>query len=515
VRRKHLIASATGLLLSIATLPSAAPAGAEPTAAGPAADLRRADIEFERGTLLLENGEVEGAVQRLGRATELAPDNPTYLGLYAQALLVAGDGAGAAAALERLRALDPDAPGLEYFEGLASFHLEDWVATRDHLELAVAEDPSSALAHLFLGVALHELGEYDAAEATLLEARRLDPALDGQTSYRLGLVNIQQRDYDDARSYFEAVIARSPDSPLARSAATFLLRIDEADVRPWDLYASLGGGYDSNVNVAGNDPAVATGLTSGLGIAEIGGSYRFAIKRVSAQVGQTFFTNFHDSEARPFDVQTSRTFIRGGMPLLGPVGGDFLYAYEFVWADFTQFRGTHAIEPGLYYQVGDLYTRAFVRYESRTFHNTAPPAFDRDGDVTTPGFDAYYFLPDPMGWGESWIRAGYRYRRENTKGTEFDAHGNLPVVTLSLALPSEVVMGLDGRYEWRSFDNPSVVDPAGSRSDRIGTFRTTLQRVLWGNISGEIAYTYTNRDSNLDVFAYDRHEFGVIATYQY
>ncbi len=53
------------------------------------------------------------------------------------------------------------------------------------------------------------------------------------------------------------------------------------------------------------------------------------------------------------------------------------------------------------------------------------------------------------------------------------------------------------------------------REDRIAILRLGLERPLGEHASLEVSYRVTDRDSNVDFFAYDRHEISFMGTYRY
>jgi len=528
MRLPHLISLRVASITALAALGFAAIASAETSSGTQGSMIGPEDPPYERGAHLLRIGEVDAAVSQLARAAELAPNDPRVLSSYAQALIVSGDTTTSIQILERLREIDPNAPDLNYFLGLASYQGGEWSAARDHLRVAVADNPDSALAYLFLGVAHYELGEFDEASQALDEAERLDPSLGGQVAYRRGLAHFAERRFDEARTEFETVEMRRAGSPLARSAASYVARMERLSPRPWDLYATFGGGYDSNLNFSSDSDAVITsGISSGRIIAETGGSYLFGNERHNLTMGQTLYGHFYpdDTESgtppispQDFNQQISRTWAQAQANLVGPISVDARYTFEFVWIDWAQFRRTNAVEPGLSFQIGPkLVSRAFFRWEGRRFFISNPsPGFDRDGDVTHAGGDISYAFPANWLFGQSFARIGYRMRREDAEGFEYDAYGHEPVITLSLAMPQEILLTLDGRAEWRAYENPSRFDPsAGLRNDLIGQLRAILQRPFGNHLTAELTYGYINRSSNVAAFEYERHELSVLATYRY
>ncbi|MCH2172656.1 tetratricopeptide repeat protein [Myxococcota bacterium] len=482
------------------------------------------DVQTERGAHALRDGRLDDARGHLEAALEITPNDPRALALYAQAQLLSGDALAALGTLDRLRQRDPNAPGLDYLMGLANYRLEDWTQTRDHLQAALENVPGHAVGHLLLGVAYQNLDQPKEAQREFAEAARLDPSLEAQVAYRRGLLSLGSQNYREAREFFETVGDRLPGSPLARSAATWSTYLMEIAPRPWELYATAGIGYDSNLNLASDDDAfLVSDESDGRGIFEAGGSYQFGGGSRSLRVGQTLYGHFYFDDTN-FNQQISRTWAQAVVQLDPRVTADARYTFEFAWVDMSQFRQTQAIEPGITLQINSvLSARAFYRYDDRDFffETPSPELFDRTGEVQYGGADLYWSLPPLLSSQPSWLRIGYLHRQESARGDQYDAKGNQPIVTLSLGLPAEFSAVLDGRIEWRDYDEPAYLGPGtfspatGTREDRISQLRIAIQRAFGAHFELEANYGYTNRNSNVPSFDYDRHVVGLLATYLY
>ena len=490
---------------------------AAPSQALPPERLGAAEPAFERGAHLLRKGKVEEAIPALARAAELAPNVPDVLRLYVQALLVAGDTERAREQLDRLVALDPGSPELGIFLGLADLRLGNWQSARTQLAQAVEKLPRSGIAQLLLGVAEQELGEYEGAGQAYTRALALDPSLAGQIAYRRGLLALDEQRYREALLAFRGVGDRLRDSSLARSAAGYAELLDDLDLNPLGLYVTAGWGYDSNLNLAGEDESFpATDLDTGRGITEVGASYRFGSERRNFRVGQTLYGQWNMVQDE-FDQQISRTWAQGYVELNNSVALDMSYAFQFGWLDWGRFRRTHAIEPGVAVRIGGgLSSRIFLRYEDRRYYESVDDAFRRDGDVEHLGADFYYALPQSWGGAPGWLRAGYRYRVEHTDGSQYDSKGHQSVLTLSAPLPGDFWARLEGRLEWWRYDNANDIQPAaGKRRDRIATISLGLERELLEHLNLGLVYVFTDDHSNVDFFDYQRHQVSLLATYVY
>ncbi len=485
-----------------------------------------ADLYYERGAHALRKGEAEAAVEYLGRAIELVPDDPDALALYARALLLLGRPDQAVEALEDLRYIAPSAPDLELMLGLARSRLGQWRAARDHLEVAREREPQSSRVHLFLGIAYQELGQNEAAERELREAFALDPALELPRASRLALLALSQNRTSEAHQLFEQVLTRLPGSSLADSAALYLLLMQEGEARRWEAYASVGVGYDTNVNLFGDElvtqgiPALGSRESDSFGEVEAGVEgivWERARMRLWLGSRGNLIAYRHESD---LDIQATDGWALLSYDLTDRLGLDLRYDLSWVWADWESFRRTSSIEPALrFFARDDLYARVFYRYDDRSFFTETgaiDEELDRDGNVQEVGIDQYWIPPDLRGWGRGYLRVGLRYRSEDSRGDEYDSHGPIGVVTLGLPLPFRAFLTLDGGYEQREFDHPSLFEPGeGDRDDHITRIRILLQRQLSQRIDVAVGWLYTHWSSNVGVYDFDRSVSDLRLTYRY
>jgi Flp pilus assembly protein TadD len=110
---------------------------------GEAERIAQAETLYRKGDILVRKGAFQDAIQFLGPAVELWPEEAEYHSALAWALYKKGKS-------------EPQ-------------------PAREHLSKAVKLDPKNAVAHYRLGVVLRALGEQDAAEKELALAKRLDP----------------------------------------------------------------------------------------------------------------------------------------------------------------------------------------------------------------------------------------------------------------------------------------------------------------------------------------------------
>ena len=500
------------MLVSLFAVASSGVAEPPPRLFGPA------DAQYERAAHFLRQGDVPAALREADEALQSAPDAPRILRLQARLLMLSGQTQRAQQVLEHLAEIEPASPSFEFAIALESFRTGNWAQARDLLRVMASRAPEPGLAYLYLGVAEQELGVLPSAEEAFARALAADSALGGAVAYRRGILALQRGRYPQAVAQFEIVEDRIPGTPLADSAGDYLGQLARLHPRRWEVFARTGMGYDSNINLANSDDSfVSSGEKDWRVLAAAGGSYQFGDDALGLQIGQTAYGHFYTEQSQ-FDQQTSLTWMWGNVDLNEVLEADLRYGFEYAWADWKRYRSSHNVEPALTWSISPVFaTRASFRFENRDYHFTpATPAFNRNGNVEYAGIDLFYVLPTEDPAAESWLRLGYRFRNEDTSGNQFVSEGHQPLFTLALALPWEIQSILDVRVEWRDYAKPSLYQPrAGPRRDRISILRAAIERALGQHVGLEISYRYTDRDSNVDFYVYDRHEIGFTATYRY
>lgn len=476
-----------------------------------------ADAHYERGAHALRTGDAEAAVLELARAVAEAPDDVESLELYARALVLAGRFAKGVEVCERLRELEPASPEVPFLMGVALYRLEEWDRARLQLERVREIDPRNARARLLLGIVYERLAQLDAAERELREAATLDPALQGQVAYRLGVLASGARQRKEALRQFEEVIAQLPGSPLADSASARIRALRGAGEGPWTAYASAGALYDTNVTLAGQGSVFEISGENDYGaIFETGAATRaLDTERFDLRVGARGFLTAYRDET-DLSVESGLGWLEASYVFSDAARLEVLSESDYAWTDFDSFRRMFALEPAVRLAPSEaVLVRLFYRWEDRDFFtDEADPELDRDGKVVMPGADLYWLLPE-TGFGRNVARLGLRYRSEDSSGEEYESRGPLGLATLTVALPAELSLTLEGSYEHRRFSHPSIFELGGDRSDRITRLRLVLERPLSERVWLEGQYAFTHWGSNVDTYDFDRNLYLVRVGYRY
>lgn len=105
-----------------------------------------------------------------------------------------------------------------------------------------------------LGVVYLKLGQLNKARENFIQTLRY-PSIESLGHYNLGLVDLDQGNYGDAKARFKKVVQRGGNPALVALARKRLLQknLSKIDIKNWTVLARIGKGYDDNVNFTPDD----------------------------------------------------------------------------------------------------------------------------------------------------------------------------------------------------------------------------------------------------------------------
>ena len=183
----------------------------------------------------------------------------------------------------------------------------------------------------------------------------------------------------------------------------------------------------------------------------------------------------------------------------------------------------------------NLRNRKFEDENGNEFESTVNPRrLDRDGPGVRTGFNHYMPLLDD----QVIARAGYRFERKWTDGSEYSGLSHLFHVGFLATLPLGFEWDTGTSFEYEPYSNRSIFaidtepapDPENpaetirvnsnaaddrSRRDRTWYFGTNISKLITENVRISTAYSYTDVDSNVGVYSYERHIVGGYVTVEF
>ena len=182
--------------------------------------------EYEKAAGMIEKGDTQNAVQHLARAIAIYPDYllaRNELGVQYLKLKRFGE---AAEQFDSVISKDPKHFNARFNLGLVRIEERKYKEAVSELTEATSIDSSSAGAHMWLGVALLQIGELPGAERDLKRTLQLGGTQYSIAHYYLAHVYMRKGERDMARSELKAYLTESPSGEQAAEARTLLTKLE-------------------------------------------------------------------------------------------------------------------------------------------------------------------------------------------------------------------------------------------------------------------------------------------------
>jgi len=524
------------------------------------------EVAFARATALARAGRCPEAVTLLA---ELSVPSAASVHLRARCQLEAKDWPAALASLEEAKRLDPAAPGLELQLAVARFHLGDYTGASEALDRAAPGAQDDPQYHLYRGLVLLQQARSDEAARELARARAISPGrVEPGASYYEGLAWAGAEDKEKAREALDRVIESAPGTPWAleaERAKADLDRLAGARGKLW-AFARAGLEYDDNVRLLADDVFPTNNPNEDRsrdshdvrGVLLLhGGAQLLEGRGWAAGVQGTYYASFHD-DLEDFNEQYPVLGLWYDQRLADATSLRLSYDVGYAAYQGDSFLFTQTLRPSLFHDFGEvgrselfasvykydyLYDVGNVRDAASSVPldpcpvpDTAicgPPGLneahvrDRDGWGLAAGIEHRF----PLDALDTELTGGVSYLRYSAQGSEYSYNGVGTWIGTETELPFEAAFRTSIGYSYLGYRNPSSYpDPSDpglqvptalyalagvDRHDNRWYYAVELEKYLTDTISASLRYSYTNNNSNVAVFAYDREITGVYVTYRW
>jgi tetratricopeptide (TPR) repeat protein len=480
-------------------------------AVAPAAET--AEKYYSLGLAEFHAGRYPTALQLFERAVRVAPRDPYacyYLGVT-NARLRNFD-----AAIEGLEAAlraRPDFPAAKLELGAALVEAGRYRDALQPLQEAQTHADLEAHASLFLGLAQLRLQDFEPANENFIRAGERDPALSVPAMYYRGIVDYQQGKVSEASTHFEVVVKERPDSEMGREAAAFLRKIRTGGQKRYQLYATAGLQYDSNVSLAPAEEIIdiGTGETiseeaDGRASISVGGIYApWRTEHTELSVGYEFFQTLYFEETE-FNLQDHR----GTVQLWGNWNQfdlGMLGYYDYYFLDLDSFLQEGTVLPWITYSWGAAgETELFYRMRLHDF-------FDSDLSRLRDGFNHATGIHQqiPLGSPRRYVVFGFEYQHEdpsNSDGQVFGYDALQGDAGISWTFPWDIVSDLVYAFRHQQYisESAELEEPLGlTRRDEQHRLVFSVSKRLNKYLSLNMGYFGSFNDSNKSSFEYERH----------
>ncbi len=415
---------------------------------------------------------------------------------------------------------------LEQSSAAKLFQLGGYDRALKEFEKLQKEYPDDLLIKRYIGMTLTLLGRLDDAADVLKAVVKRDPH-NPAGYYFLARVYHEQGRSKEAADALHEVIRLDPEGFYGRPAREALPLVAHKKLveKPWDIWASAGYEYDSNVTIAPNDTALrglnAQDESAGRYYFTVGGKYKWLkLARFDSTVGYRLYRSFHDDsldefnytyqqwdigiEYRPLIKEKEVKFgLRYQLPL-GFLGGNlFIFANEAV--AYINSRLTK-----------NTFTEIYHKYSHFEFgpDGRIPDQLSRDGEYNVSGIHHRYYFSN----FSRYVFAGYEIFSGATEGNSFDHVGHVAQVGFHTPLVGELTLDTIGSFTVANYTHYSAeiapIEPV-ARLNHDWSFLIRLTYPLGRHWQLRAFYRYINANNRNDIFQYDRQIGGTEVVFRY
>ncbi|MBF0466099.1 MAG: hypothetical protein HQK88_11515 [Nitrospirae bacterium] len=347
--------------------------------------------------------------------------------------------------------------------------------------------------------------ESKATDSELKSSLFKDP-VNPEVNLKLGRLYYDEKLYDEARDYFENVIALSPGSPQATEAQAYLDKIKKMyGPKPWFVNVSGGIQYDSNVLLVTDNSFLPSNVSRKDDWKEVlyfSGGYSFVkTDKLEAMARLGFYQSINN---RLKDYNITQSLFELSVRY---IASDFVklegkYGFEYVLVGGDRFDYDHYFSPSVVLMEGkDTFTALEYRYKYTKFIDGANflTNSERTGGNHLIGLKQRLPLFDKMS-----LELGYAYDKDFADTDNWKYDGNKGFASLDVLLPLNLMANVYAEY-YRKDYNGRFEGSSVNRSDNAQTYSGSLTEVLSKNLSLSLAESYTKNNSNTEAYSYDRN----------
>ncbi|HVO28066.1 MAG TPA: tetratricopeptide repeat protein [Candidatus Margulisiibacteriota bacterium] len=471
----------------------------------------------ERSQVLSARGLVEFHAGQYSKALaffdQALADDPTdisarYYRAAARAHL--DDYPGAIVDLQAVLAAQPNFNQAALDLGVALIETKQYLEAVPWLEQAQHAPALEARASLFLGIAYLRCGQLENAQTNFERAAK-DPEQELTARYYQGVTDYQTGNASRAAERFDYVVKTSPDTPMGREAAAFLVKLGRGQHRRYQLYAALGFLYDSNVILAPSSGAAAAEgvlnvsqqgdfLTT---IAAGGTVVPWATDTAQLSVGYDFYQSLH-KELHQFNLQDNGPNAQISAQV-GRVGLALLGRYDYYLLESQSFLQEATALPWATVALGTLGRFELFFRMLRQDYKIQAYSVRNCFDYATGGRQFFY-----LGSPDRYLSIGYQYDQDvpvasDAEAESFGYTGNEVNAGAGWPLPLDSTVEAGYAYRYERFRAQSAEFNSGNRRhDDENLVVIAFRKQLQTHLAVTAGYLGDFNYSNDGEFKYDR-----------
>ena len=454
---------------------------------------------YDMAVFAYENASYAEAQKYVQQALSTEPENPFYHHLLGRVYMGLEQYSAAKTHLSLAADADPDIPGLTYDLGLACFHLAEYEAAAEKMAKAGAEAPGQVLAYYYAGISYYHLKDYDKALLKLNHAAEKSTSLAASAIYFKGLCYYHTAQADEARRSFQFVIETTEDPELKQSAAQWqeALVKQQESLRKVRLYLKTGAQYDDNVRLDPVDEDIGEEEDDILFEGFFSVSYR-ALNNNPWQMGagltqyQTLHQDFDDYDLTATIGNLYARYHRA--PFLFSLN----YLPGYYWVSGESFLMRHQVRPELAFRINQ---RLFARISYNFYANNHFEDSGRDGETHSLLLDGY--AAPLYNQVLLFTQLGAEYNAADDDDEQYNAARAR--VGVKYRLPWEIDASVSGTYQFKDYRHTDSLYGKCREDDKFKCQVSVSRPLFYEWLTLWLEYDYTDNDSNIDEFSYERH----------
>jgi tetratricopeptide (TPR) repeat protein len=514
------------LFLAVAVLIPLAPLSAQ-------AQTTEADVYVAQGVIDFDEKRYGDALGNFQHALQIEPDHVEALYYTGVVYMAQKQPDQAVRFLERARAKAPTDASVAFQLGLAYFAQQQYDKAQPLLEEVFRANPTQDSLGYYVGFMRYRNKDYRGAVNAFRAGRSSDPDIQQLSRFYTGLALAVLGLPGQATAEVEQAMSLAPSSALTGPAERLRDTLVAARQQERKLSAEVRFGvfYDDNVAVVPDparsqaEPLVpilrhAKSHTFGE-LAGIRADYVwYRDESWESNIGYSFFTTYNN-DLPSFNVMdhlasiglTHKTAF-GTMP--AQIGANVAYDALYLRDKLFVQRNTWSIIGAVAESDMNL-TQVFYRFQAKDFTNGKPKPEDRDAKNNMFGFlHLLRFQQD-----KHLFKFGFQQDYEDTDGRNYAYQGQRFQLGALVTLPwwaMRAKWDFDMHFRHYLFTNVFLPTTAPERFKRRdeelnNIFRLELPLPKNFTLAGE--YQFTNNNSNLQVFHYNRNVLSLILSWSY
>jgi len=355
------------------------------------------------------------------------------------------------------------------------------------------------------GQAAYGRGLYEEARVLYERAVAADPS-DAEAAYGLGLALGKLERWTEATAAFDQALVLRPDFDEAararRIAEDHTAERGAIVAKRWELRASAGIGYDTNVTLESSD-LPSTGQSSPAFTLSAGGRYDLVSRadtlvRLDYDLYQTLYTDVPD-----FNFRWQRPRITGSYSLYPRIWIGAQTGYNYYTLGSPTYLGEPFVLPFVSILQQDWgLTQVMYRFGWDTYFSQP---FDdiRDGPNQQGGLTQAFYS------GARYLQIGFQIGSENPRRAAGNDYQLLFYqASIGVGFPAWWQTTIDLMYinRYEDYTEPnSFADFRKTRQDDTNRIYAAIERPITENVSVQMAYYFTANPSNISLFEYTRN----------